>query len=190
MSSRCSLISSKISSWIGDTLVLSVLAGMLFIRLGLDVCATVGEETFARAFKGDVPMTFREVVSGNMAGDGRDDVGLWSFIAEVTIGVCSKSCVPAKGTPPFTSFWIAKGFLGGTGVSGGRPAGLKGVWPLLGRCCEVASGALHSPRVFSKPASSETWDDGRAPGLKFPKLTAPVSSTCSVSGRELDSTGW
>jgi hypothetical protein len=36
----------------------------------------VGEETLSRRFRGDVGIKFKDIVSGSIAGDGRDDVGL------------------------------------------------------------------------------------------------------------------
>jgi hypothetical protein len=84
---------------------------------------SVGDDTLARFFKGEVSSMFGEIELRNTFGEGRDDVGLAILTAEDSICVWPKSCVPPNGTAP-PLLLVANGFLGTAGVSGARFCGL------------------------------------------------------------------
>ena len=81
---------------------------------GLDVMSTVGEERMPRALSGDETTGFGEIeFPSRSAGDGRDEVGLASLIAD-------ENCVPRNSCDVGRSWerLFRKGFWGGPGVSG------------------------------------------------------------------------
>ncbi len=81
---------------------------------GLDVMPTIGEERMPRALSGDEMIGFGEIeFPRRSAGEGREEVGLASLIAD-------ENCVPRKSCDVGRSWerLFRKGFWGGPGVSG------------------------------------------------------------------------
>ena len=73
------------------SLSVSSVAGISCSLAGLDVRISVGDETLARFFNGDVPMTLGEMEFRNTFGDGRDEVGLAILAADDSNCVWPKS---------------------------------------------------------------------------------------------------